>query len=132
MHLHDQINPTKEQFKALFDLPKDQPVVMVNILKYKKGGGKEAYQRYQANVLPFLKKAKGKLIWMGNSLHTIIGDSADQPHTFMLVEYPSVTNFIEMISDTAYQEIAKDRTMGLEYGGLVACGSEYACWQENK
>ena len=128
MNLHDQINPTKEQFKALYDLPKDQPVVMVNILKYKKGGGKEAYQRYQKNVIPFLKKVNGKLIWKGNSLHTVIGDENDQPHTIMLVEYPTIDNFIEMVKDPAYQEVAKDRALGLEYGGLIACKNEYKGW----
>ena len=121
MHLHNQVNPTKEQYKALFDLPKDQPVVMLNILKYNGTDGKEAYHRYMKNVVPFLEKAKGKMIWKGTPIHTVIGDSADQPDKLFLVEYPSILNFIEMLQDPAYQAIAKDRTMGLAYGGLVAC-----------
>ena len=121
MHLHNQVNPSPEQFKALMGLPIDQPVVMVNILKYKNNDGKAAYQRYMSNVMPFLKKAQGKLLWKGQSMHTVIGDPEDQPDVFMLVEYPSIVNFLDMITDPAYQEVAKDRTMGLTYGGLVAC-----------
>lgn len=125
MQLQNQIIPTPEQIKALLNLPKDQPVVMVNILKYKGDEGKKSYQRYQKNVLPFLKKVKGKLIWKGKSLHTVIGDAGSEPDSFMLVEYPSITNFMEMISDPAYQEIAKDRSLGLTYGGLIATETEY-------
>ena len=121
MHLHDQVSPTPEQLAALMQLPKDQPVVMINILKYKKNGGKEAYQRYMKNVLPFLQKTNGKLLWKGDALHTVIGDTEDQPDTFMLVEYPSVTNFLQLVSDPEYQKVAKDRTLGLQYGGLIAC-----------
>ena len=127
MHLHNQVNPTKEQFKALMNLPTDQPVVMVNILKYK--NGKAACQRYLQNVMPFLKKASGKLIWKGQPLHTVIGDHENQPDVFMLVEYPSIIHFMDMITNPEYQEVAKDRTMGLTYGGLIACGSDYSLWK---
>lgn len=128
MQLDSQINPTKEQFKTLFSLPQDEAVVMLNILKYKGKEGKAAYKRYSENIVPFLKKAEGRLIWKGNAIHTVIGDVQDQPDTILLIEYPTVTHFIKMIQDPAYQEIAKDRTMGLTYGGLVACGKQYAAW----
>lgn len=128
MHLHNQINPTKEQFKALFNLPKDQAIVMVNMLKYNGENGKASYAKYMKNVGPFLKAAKGKVIWKGASLHTVIGDSEDQPDVFMMVEYPSVEHFIGMITNPEYQEVAKDRTLGLTYGGLVAAGIDYKKW----
>ena len=40
-----------------------------------------------------------------------------------LVEYPSVEHFLKMIADPEYQKIANDRTIALEYGGLIACQS---------
>ena len=85
MHLHNQINPSKEQFKALFSLPKDQPIAMLNILKYKGEEGQAAYKRYMKNVGPFLEKAKGKVIWMGKPIHTVIGDNSDQPDKILAV-----------------------------------------------
>lgn len=128
MQLDSQINPSKEQFKALFSLPQDQPVVMLNLLKYKGEEGQAAYKRYSENIVPFLKKAEGRLIWKGNAIHTVIGDTRDQPDTVLLVEYPTVSHFINMLKDPAYQEVAKDRTIGLTYGGLIACGKQYAAW----
>ena len=121
MNLDHQVNPTKEQFKALFSLPQDQPLVMVNILKYKGVDGKEAYHRYMKNVGPFLEKAQGRVLWKGNTLHTLIGDQQDQPDVLLLVEYPDIPHFARMIQDPGYQEVAKDRTMGLTYGGLLVC-----------
>lgn len=128
MHLDNQVNPTKEQFKALFSLPQDEPVVMLNLLKYKGEEGEAAYKRYSENIVPFLKKAEGRLIWKGNTIHTVIGSDEAQPDMVLLVEYPTVGHLIKMIQDPAYQEVAKDRTIGLSYGGLIACGKQYAAW----
>ena len=130
--LSNQIHPTPEQIKTLIaNYPKDQPVVMINILRYKDktGNGDEtgemAYARYGQNVLPFLKKVGGRLLWRGDVNTIVIGDDVQQPQVVLLVEYPSVQNFIEMSTDPAYLEVAKDRTLGLEYGGLMASTTVY-------
>jgi len=132
MQLTNQLHPTAEQFKALVaNYPKDKPVVMINILRYKDktGNGDEtgemAYARYGQNTLPFLKKVGGRLLWRGDIAHTVIGDSEGQPQVVFLVEYPTVQNFLDMVTDPAYIEIAKDRTLGLAYGGLLASTTVY-------
>ncbi len=131
MELTNQIHPTPEQFRHLLDnYPKDEPVVMINIIRYKDRTddgetGEMAYARYGQNVLPFLKKAGGKLLWRGDVNHTIIGSSENQPHIVLLVQYPSIQKFIEMSTDPEYLKIAQDRTLGLEYGGLLASTTVY-------
>ncbi len=132
MQLTNQLHPTREQFKTLVaNYPKDQPVVMINILRYKAktGNGEEtgemAYARYGQNVLPFMKKVGARLLWRGDINTTVIGDAAGQPQVVLLVEYPSIQNFIDMTTDPAYLEAAKDRTLGLEYGGLMASTTVY-------
>jgi len=57
----------------------------------------------------------------GQVHNTLIGDSDQQPHIVFLVEYPSVNHFFSMVSNPEYQKIAGDRTIALEYGGLIAC-----------
>ena len=113
MQLINQIHPTKAQFQELVNnYPKDQPVVMINILRYrdKTGNGAEtgetAYARYGKNVLSFMKKAKARLIWRGDVNNTIIGNSDGQPQVVLLVEYPSIQNFIKMTTDSDYIKIA--------------------------
>ena len=132
MQLTNHIHPTPEQLKALVaNYPKDTPVVMINILRYKDktGNGAEtgemAYARYGQNVLPFMKKVGARLLWRGDVNTTVIGDTDGQPQVVLLVEYPSIQKFIEMTSDPAYLKIAKDRTLGLEYGGLMASTTVY-------
>jgi len=127
MHLTNQIVADSAQFKKLMaDYPKDEPVTMINILKFKKQtgrgeeSGKEAYNRYSLNVLPLLKKVGAELIWAGKVNQTIIGDYTDQPHRILIVRYPNLQAFINMATSEAYQKIKGDREIALEYGGLMA------------
>jgi len=122
----NQVQPSQEQLAELMAYPKDTPVVMVNIIKFKgitdsNETGQEAYARYYKNVLPFVANSNAKLIWKGVVASTVIGDSKDQPDMIFLVEYPSVNDFLGMVSNSEYQKIANDRTIALEYGGLIAC-----------
>ena len=132
MHLFDQVNPTPEQFRILAKTyPREEPVTMINIIKYRDKAwngtqtGAEAYECYSRNVLKFLKEVGGKLIWKGECMHTVIGDSQDQPHIIMLIEYPTIDHFLEMLANPEYQKCASDRTMALEYGGLIASKTLY-------
>ena len=125
MHLH-HTTPTVAQLTALRNYPPDQPVVMVNIIKYQKEtaegeSGETIYQRYLQNALPLIQKAGARLVWRGEVGQTVIGEEEGQPDAIFLVEYPSIQHFMEMISSEEYQKIAKDRGMALEYGGLMAC-----------
>ena len=121
------IKPSQEQLELLMSYPKNTPIVMTNIIKFKgktENGdetGQEAYTRYYKNVQPLVERSGAKLVWKGYVATTVIGDLEDQPHMIFLVEYPSVHHFFGMISSPAYQEISNDRTIALEYGGLIAC-----------
>ena len=122
MHL-TQVSPTKEHIAQLMAYPKDTPVVMTNIIKFKsitengKESGQEAYMRYFKNVQPFVANAKATLIWKGTVATTVIGDSQNAPDMIFLVEYPTVQHFLDMVSNPEYQKITVDRTIALEYGG---------------
>ena len=126
----NQIKPTPEQMAALMKYPKNTPLVMVNIVKFKaKTGngnetGQEAYAKYFKEVRPFIAKAGVKLIWKGKVASTVIGDSNDEPHVIFLAEYPSVNHFLAMVQDPEYQKVGQNRTMAIEFGGLIACTTE--------
>jgi len=124
--LTTQIHPTEAQLNQLKTYPKDKPLAMLNIIRFKKRTttnetGQEAYARYFKNVAPFVAKAKAKLIWKGNVHTSVIGNLENQPHVVFIVEYRSVASFFEMVSNPTYQIIANDRSIALEYGGLIAC-----------
>ncbi len=124
--LTNQIHATEEQLLQLKSYPKNTPLVMLNILKFKafistNETGQDAYARYFKNVAPFAPKAEAKLIWKGNVHTNLIGDLNKQPQLVFLVEYPSVDHFFSMVSNPDFQKIAKDREIALEFGGLIAC-----------
>jgi uncharacterized protein (DUF1330 family) len=125
--LSNQISPTDTQLAELQTYPQNTPLVMLNILKFKahtnetSETGQEAYARYLKNATPFVEKSGGKLIWKGQVHNTVIGNSDNQPHVVFLVEYPTVNHFFAMVSNPEYQKIAVDRSIALEYGGLIAC-----------
>lgn len=124
--LLNQIHPTPEQLTQLQTYPKNTPLVMVNILKFKTKTetgetGQEAYARYFKNASAFVTKAGAKLIWKGQVYTSVIGNLENQPHLIFLVEYPSVDHFLAMATNPDYQKIATDRSLALEYGGLIAC-----------
>ena len=125
-----QIKPTSDQMVQILKYPKNTPLVMVNIIKFKdKTGngnetGKEAYAKYFNNVQPFAAKAGLRLIWKGKVASTLIGDSTDEPHVIFLAEYPSVDHFLAMITNPEYQKVAQSRTIALEFGGLIACTTD--------
>jgi len=124
--LSNHISPSDTQLAELQAYPQNTPLVMLNILKFKAKTntdetGQEAYARYLKNATPFVEKSGGKLIWKGQVHSTVIGNSNNQPHVVFLVEYPTVNHFFAMVSNPEYQKIAVDRTIALEYGGLIAC-----------
>lgn len=124
--LSNQISPTKAQLAELQKYPAKTPLVMLNILKFNSKTttgetGQEAYMRYFKNAGPFVKKAGAKLLWKGHVHSTVIGNLENQPQLIFLIEYPSVKHFFSMISTPEYQEVAKDRSIAIEYGGLIAC-----------
>ncbi|NQV77369.1 MAG: DUF1330 domain-containing protein [Lutibacter sp.] len=124
--LTNQIHPTEAQIEQLKAYPKNTPITMLNILKFKlitttHETGEEAYARYFKNIAPFVANAEAKLIWKGNVHTSFIGDLENQPQLIFLVEYPSVNHFFAMVSNPEYQKVSTDRTIALEYGGLIAC-----------
>lgn len=132
MLLNNQVVPAREEFiKFMKTYPKDEPVVMINLLKFKeKSGqgdesGREAYMRYSKNVQPLLDRVGGKVLWSGEVNMTIIGDPTDHPEMVAIVEYPSAQKFIEMATSAAYREVGVDREISLQYGGLLASSTRY-------
>ncbi|PHS65638.1 MAG: DUF1330 domain-containing protein [Flavobacterium sp.] len=124
--LTNQISPTDQQFAHLQSYPKNTPLVMLNVLRFKSTTstnetGQEVYARYFKNAQPFVVESGAKLIWKGEVHTVLIGDSENAPHLAFLVEYPSVDHFFGMVMNPEYQKIASDRGLALEYGGLIAC-----------
>ena len=116
------IVPNREQFRQLLETPHDGPVVMLNLLKFKAGGGADSYRRYGETATKMVADRGGTLLWSGRPQQVLIGDpAADGWDLVALVQYPSRRAFIEMTSSSQYQVAHKDREAGLERTVLLAC-----------
>ena len=102
------IQPEEKQLAEIMRLPNDQPVVMINLLRYRertedeKQTGKERYLEYSKKAMPFLKNSGGEIIYIGLAFPTIIGPQSEAWDHVALVRYPSTTHFLKMIQSKGY------------------------------
>lgn len=115
------LEPSPEQFAALAARPADQPVVMINLLKFRADGGRESYARYAQEVVPHLQRVGGTVRYSGGSPSQVIGDG-EKPwwDAILVVEYPSPAAFIDMVTNEEYLTIHHYRVDGLDRGDLIA------------
>lgn len=122
------IYPSKEQFETLLSGPPDQPVVMVNLLRFKPKAdapdanlsGAEAYERYGSEMRKIVESNGGRILWTGRVDSMVIADADPGYHAVALVEYPSRKKFVEIASSAEVAAIGVHRTAGLESQWLIA------------
>lgn len=110
----DVLNPPA--FDELRRRAADGPVLMLNLLDFKPGGGAERYGEYGEAVRPLLERAGGRILNAGIGAGALIGPS--KWDLVLLVEYPTRQAFIDMISSEEYLAIAHLRTEALERSEL--------------
>jgi uncharacterized protein (DUF1330 family) len=121
------IRPNKQQFAELIDAPDDEPVVMLNLLKFKDtaddgaSSGASEYAKYGDSVVQMVENRGGKVLWMGRADQILIGDPAEAWDSVALVEYPSRKAFIDMVTTPEYEKAHEHRDSGLERTVLIAC-----------
>ncbi|MEM8921454.1 MAG: DUF1330 domain-containing protein [Pseudomonadota bacterium] len=129
------IVPTREQFKAFRDLPRDAPVNMLNALKYKPkatydapppcGGspnvsGEAAYERYKVEFLKYLHSRDGRMLWEGTHEVSLIGTHMEWD-AYFVAYYPTAQDFIDMQFDDSYVASLPHRNAALEDSILMRC-----------
>jgi uncharacterized protein (DUF1330 family) len=112
------IESNKDQFSALADNPSQEPFVMLNLLKFKKDGGRESYFRYIKDSGPFVEKVGAKVIYFGKPKELLQGK--EDWDLLMLVQYPSRKAFLEMTSNPGYLKVHEYRADGVERAVLYA------------
>lgn len=115
------LEPTPEQFAALAARPADEPVVMVNLLKFKPEGGLQSYLQYGREVVPHLERVGATLRYAGGVPSVVIGDG-EHPwwDAILIVEYPAPQAFIDMVTTPEYAKVHEHRAAGLDREDLIA------------
>ncbi|MDT5082036.1 MAG: hypothetical protein QOJ80_6673 [Mycobacterium sp.] len=117
----DPVDTRPTQLAALKALLADAPVVMVNLLKFNEGGGRERYLQYGREVAPHLARVGAEVRYSGTAPVNVIGDG-ERPwwDAILVVEYPTPSAFVDMVKDPGYQRVHEHRAAALEQGDLIA------------
>ena len=127
------IDPSRSNFDAFKTLPRDEPIHMLNLLRYReqaeypsghkdadKGwSGRRAYQEYGSTSGPIFRRVGGVIVWRGVFQTVVTGPDAMQWDDGFIAQYPDATSFFEMIKDADYQEAVVHRTAALADSRLV-------------
>ena len=126
------IDPTKESFRALGkDTPPDTPIVMLNLLRFREQAaypagsghepctGAEAYVRYGAHANPAVKATGGEILFKGSAVAYPIALPDERWDEVLLVRYPSINAFFDMVMQPDYQAQSIHRTAALEDARLI-------------
>jgi uncharacterized protein (DUF1330 family) len=130
------VDPTREQFKAIFDLPLDRPVHMINLLRfrdfalYRDGDpeageapitGAEAYRRYGTEAAWHFGRVGGKQLWIGAPELMLIGPQDERWDLAFVAFYPTAQAFVDMLRNPDYQRATRHRTAAVADSRLVRC-----------
>ncbi len=125
------IDPEREQFNAFKALPRDVPVMMLNLVKYRDKAqyedgrdatGAEAYAAYGRESAPVFERVGGEIIWRGKPEVMLIGPFEKQWDEIFVARYPTAGAFLEMVTDPVYREAVKHRQAAVEDSRLIRTG----------
>lgn len=130
--MSNHIHPEQAALAALTTLPDDEPLVMLNMLRFRERAaypegsseapcsGREAYMRYGAIAVEHVRAVGGQTIWMGQAQATVIGPRDEQWDQVLLVQYPSRRAFLKMAANPDYLACAVHRSAALADSRLIA------------
>ena len=113
------VDPTGADLKRFLEAAPDQPVVMLNLLRFKPGG-RESYERYAREIVPFLERVGAKTLYLGDTSTALVAPGSHEWDAVLLVRYPSRKAFSAMVADPDYQRITSLRTEALSDAVLQA------------
>lgn len=121
--------PTPEQIKEFLSGTRDQPVVMLNMLRFKTKAeashegesGEQAHMRYGREMRDFVESHGGRFIWAGHVDSQLIGEGGEGFQFVSHMEYPSRQGFLKLAGDPHIaQTIGKHQDAGLASQWLFA------------
>jgi uncharacterized protein (DUF1330 family) len=123
------IEPTDEAVAAFLARGIEGPVVMLNLLRFRKVAdysaapdlaperpisGAEAYKHYLEIVSPYMGKYGGELIFMGKACPMLIGPDDERWDAGLLARHRSAQAVVTSLRDPAYKALAAHRIAALE------------------
>ena len=128
------LDATQDSGRAFMMRGMKGEVVMLNLLRFRRVAdysaspdlapeqpisGAEAYSRYIAHTMPFLKESGGDLLFLGEGGAFLIGPPEERWDLAMLVRQSSVESFMAFASNPGYLAGMGHRVAALEDSRLL-------------
>ncbi|RZV32808.1 MAG: DUF1330 domain-containing protein [Sphingomonadaceae bacterium] len=127
------IDPSPANFAAFKALPRDEPIQMLNLLRYREKAeypeghalrgngltGRRAYEEYGKTSGPIFQRVGGTIVWRGAFQTMVTGPDDERWDDGFVAQYPNSGAFFEMIKDPEYQKAVVNRTAALVDSRLV-------------
>ncbi|MEO1688391.1 MAG: DUF1330 domain-containing protein [Pseudomonadota bacterium] len=134
------VDPERAQFEAFKALPRDAPVEMLNLVRFREVAaypaahpraaegltGAEAYALYGRDSGPVLARVGGAILWRGRFETVLIGPAEERWDALFIARYPTAGAFLAMVTDPEYQAAVAHRQAAVETSRLIRCGAAEA------
>lgn len=126
--MSNYIDPERGQFEAFKALPRDEPIMMLNLLRFREKAayadgrnatGAEAYEAYGREIAPVLHRVGGEIVWRGKPQVMLIGPEEKRWDLIFVARYPTAGAFLEMVTDPQYREAVKHRQAAVADSRLI-------------
>lgn len=129
----EYVDPTRDQFDAFKALPRDVPVAMLNLIRYRETArypddhpcareslsGAQAYARYGEASAAAFARAGGTIVFAGQFAGMVIGPDDKHWQRIFIAHYPSAAAFLGMLADPGYRAAVVHRTAAVETSRLM-------------
>ena len=126
--MSNYIDPERDQFDAFKELPRDKPIMMLNLLHFRakaayeddrEATGAEAYAAYGRESGPIFRRVGGEIIWRGKPELMLIGPKDKHWDMIFVARYPTASAFLEMVTDPDYRIAVKHRQAAVKDSRLI-------------
>ena len=127
----NNVDPTRAQFDQFKGLPRDIPMMMLNLIKFRAQAvypngetvtGAEAYKNYERESLPIFLRVGGEIIWRGKPEGVLIGPLEERWDIAFIARYPTAGSFMEMLTDEHYKLAVVNRQVAVDDSRLIRMG----------
>lgn len=132
------IDPERAQFEAFKALPRDTPIHMLNLVRFKNKAsypadhplaaqnltGAQAYANYGVESGPVFQRVGGSIVWRGTMAAMLIGPSDETWDAIFVAAYENSGAFLAMVTDPEYRKAVVHRQAAVQTSRLIRCAPD--------
>ncbi len=127
------VDPERDQFEVFKALPRDTPIEMLNLVRFRKQAdyaadhalsgkglsGADAYRHYSKESGPVFARVGGTMAYRGGFEAVLIGPAEEGWDAVFVAHYPNAAAFLEMVTDADYRKAVVHRQAAVETSRLI-------------